>query len=271
VILLWIKITWYKITKVLKGSWSTWCRIHAGAGEEPHVRARVTRTVDGYGIAPKAETSGEVSLQATHFRKGEITGFSREPGAPDDTIKTERLRRLIALGLVSEPAPDLSDFIRMEQWHEEWARREAGDPSACPCGGRHYPEPDACRWCRCHDLRNVHHTAPARGIMQVIPPDLAAEVADEALSNLFERLGPPPYVRDYPGPLFFEEDHEDPGSPDAFKSDSAVRPSDEIVCCPRCDHPQHGENGGRCAFLVPSADTEGPLPVCRCVWTEEQA
>ena len=262
-ILLWLKIVYYKIIKVLK---------RAEAGTEPHVRARVTNG------CPFCSDSVNPNLQdhVTNCHPDEacrmfhdqpckfdrpvtraetispetvdrMVGFSREPGAPDDTIKTERLRRLIALGLVSAPAPDLSDFIRMDQWHEEWARREAGDPSACPCGGRHYPEPDACRWCRCHDLRNVHHTAPARGIMQVIPPDLAADVAYEALSNLFERLGPPP------------------------DEIMAVRPSNEIVCCPRCDHPQHGENGGRCAFLVPSADTEGPLPVCRCVWTEDES
>ncbi len=43
----------------------------------------------------------------------------------------------------------------------------------CPCGGRHYPSDDACRWCKCHDPRNAHHGASlAWGLMQAMktPP-----------------------------------------------------------------------------------------------------
>lgn len=201
-IILWLKIMYYKIAKALKGSWSMWCRIHAEAGGET--------------TGPRARHEATTS--------GEIVG-----------VGSAKLRELIELGLVHEP-DGLGDLRRVEQWREDWARREAGDPSACPCGGRHYPSADACRWCRCHDPRNVHHTEGARGIMQVIKPLIEDQ---ERLAADTRRV--------------FGEMIQSP-----------VRPSKEIVCCSRCGHPQHGANGGRCAFLVTGQDTEGPLLQCRC-------
>lgn len=240
-IYLWLKIMYFKMINVLKGSWSAWCRIHAEAGTEPHTGARATDPnhwsshTDAPGtFCPDAETISPETFG--------IVGFTREPGAPDDTIKTERLRRLIELGLVHEP-DGLGDMIRIEQWHEDWARREAGDPSACPCGGRHYPEADACRWCRCHDPRNKHHAAPSVGIMQVIKPT-------------FPRLGT----------TMPEDENRD------SVTESSVRPPAEIVCCEACGHPQHAMGNGRCAFLVPlRAGYEDAVPdFCGCAVTPEE-
>lgn len=229
---LWLKIMYYKMIKSFKGSWSTWCRIHAEAG----TAADGPRARHEDGKTPIGDSAVGVAIDPAS-RDG-IVGFSREPGAPDDTIKTERLRRLIELGLVHEP-DGLGDLTRVEEWREEWARREAGDPSACPCAGRHYPSAEACRWCRCHDPRNEHHTEGARGLMQVIKPPEP--------SGLFPELE-----------MLRQEDVS------AKLMD--VRPSDEIVCCGACGHPQHTANGGRCAFLVPTA-AGGALhfPVCGCV------
>lgn len=44
----------------------------------------------------------------------------------------------------------------------------------------------------------------------------------------------------------------------------AVRPSNEIVCCGVCGHPNHTPGSGRCAFLSPAMDGTGGLTVCRC-------
>jgi len=33
----------------------------------------------------------------------------------------------------------------------------------CPCGGKHFPADDSCRWCECHDPRSEHHGMGALG------------------------------------------------------------------------------------------------------------
>lgn len=168
-IYLWLKIIYYKITKALSGSWSTWCRIHAEAGTDEGVsRARH----EALGVAIDPATPDGLVL------------YSREPGAPDDSIGSRKLRELISKGLVHEP--------------------------------------------------------DGLGDLRLLIEDQARLAEDRRRA----------FEQDYPGPLFF-------GLLD-------TRPSAEIELCPRCDHPQHGGNGGRCAFLVTGADTEGPLLVCRC-------
>jgi len=258
VIYLWLKIIYYKITKALSGSWSTWCRIHAEAGTDTTVpRVRVGHD-PAQPVRHEAETQPEVlGVALDPATRDGLVLYSRQAG--------ERMRELIEKGLVHEP-DGLGDLQRLEQLYEDRLAREqraSHDPSACPCGGRHFPSADSCRWCRCHDPRNEHHTEGARGIMQVIKSlteDQERLAADAR--RAFEQL--------YPGPLFFDHPYlmDVPAEPDQLM---AVRPPKEIVCCPRCDHPQHGENGGRCAFLVAGQDSEGPLTVCRCVVTESEA
>lgn len=229
-ILLWLKITYYKIIKVLK---------RAEAGTEPHVRARVTRAET---TSPEVLPDVVVGIDPATGNADGLILYARRNGKV--TTSTVRLRRLIELGLVHE-SDGLGDLQRVEQWREDWAAREAGDPSACPCGGRHYPEPDACRWCRCHDPRSKHHAAPSVGIMQVIKPELT-------------------------GRMLFEEDH---ANPPPFEPEKlmAVRPSAEIVLCPRCPHADHGGSGGRCTGSVPSWEPSGGIELCRCGQDEEQA
>lgn len=251
-IILWIKITYYKIIKVFRNRRETGTETvsprarHAALIPSRHTcHDRTTRPGPDWecphcsGRSAAQVLRGELGVAVDPARRDGIVGYTREPGAPDDTIKTERLRRLIELGLVSEP-DGFGDMIRITDFHEEWARREAGDPSACPCAGRHYPSSDACRWCRCHDLQNVHHTEGARTIMQVMKPladDAARELARDA-REVFEEII------------------------DARqKIESSVRPSNEIVCCPGCGHPQHTFGSGRCAFL--SSLGEG-FQVCHC-------
>jgi hypothetical protein len=198
-IMLFFKIIYYKIKNMIRPP------EQAEAGTEPHTGARVTRTVDGYGVAIDPGSSDGLVL------------YARQAGKV--TASTEKLRRLIELGLVSEP-DGLGDLQRVEAWHQEWARREAGDPSACPCGGRHFPSADACCWCRCHDPRGVHHREQAKGIMQVIkPPPITGPIEIEARLPLMD-----------------------------------VRLPNEIVPCPRCLHPQHTMGDGRCLFLPALSD-----------------
>ena len=235
-IFLWFKIMYYKMIKLLGR------KTRAEAGEKSgasrvrveHDPAQPVRHEGG-----ESETSGEVLGVAFDpaIRDGLVL-YGRQPGAPSGEIRTARLRELIEKGLVRYP-DEAGDLYRVAALEDDRAQREriameTGYPGACPCGGRHYPSPYSCRWCRCHDLRNEHHRPDALGLMQVI-----------------ER----PH----------EEDHANPGPL------MDTRPSNEIVCCPRCGHPQHPGNGGRCAFLVPMA-AGGALhyPTCGCV-TESEA
>jgi hypothetical protein len=166
VIICWLKIIWYKINKRLN---------HAEAGGAPRVRAGATR-----------ETSGEVSSTSVGLDPSTPEGlvlYSKIPGAPQDSIISRRLQELINLGLVSYPLDGDLYRVRMEQLYEDHRLRELAEVETgrgCPCGGRHFPEPDACRWCSCHDPRSVHHMAGARGIMQVIKPEQLMDVRPSA-------------------------------------------------------------------------------------------
>lgn len=185
-ILCWLKIIWYKINKRLN---------HAEAGTEPHAGAGATRTViehfgyvidwfreawtndvlpTWFGHRAMAETSPEISVGLDPSTPDGLVLYSKIPGAPQDSIGSRKLQELINLGLVSYPLDGDLYRLRMEQLYEDHRVREIMEMESgrgCPCGGRHYPEPDACRWCRCHDPRSVHHTAEARGIMQMITPE----------------------------------------------------------------------------------------------------
>lgn len=146
-ILLWLKIIYYKITRPHR----------AAPGEEPRVRARATEP---------ANRDAGVHVAVDPSTRDGIVGYTREPGAPDDTIKTERLRRLIELGLVREPSPD--DALRLELFEADREARQARarlehDPRECPCAGRHYPSASACRWCACH--RPIMASLPAEEIV----------------------------------------------------------------------------------------------------------
>lgn len=150
-ILLWFKIMFYKIVKAFRTP-----ATDAATGTETVPAPRVRET-GGYGVAPKAETKMSTDM---------LVGFQREPGAPDDTIRTERLRRLIELGLVHEPSS--VDAIRLDLLHADREARQARaqlthDPRECPCAGRHYPSADACRWCACH--RPIMASSPAKEIV----------------------------------------------------------------------------------------------------------
>lgn len=63
------------------------------------------------------------------------------------------------------------------------------------------------------------------------------------------------------------------GAPDhaGVKHDEimAVRPSDEIVLCGACPHPEHVTGDRRCASSVPSSEPSGGIEMCRCGWTGE--
>jgi len=56
------------------------------------------------------------------------------------------------------------EALRLAALDEDRRMREEAarvDPSRCPCGGRHYPSADACRWCKCHDpLLRYHSEIP---------------------------------------------------------------------------------------------------------------
>lgn len=191
-ILCWLKIIWYKINKRLN---------HAETGGAPHTRAGATRgalppfpfdearcascdqlTADCTCTPGENSTDFSVGLDPAAGDEGLVL-YSRIPGAPQDSIGSRKLRELIDLGLVSLPLDGDLYRIRMEQLYEDHRVREIMEMESgrgCPCGGRHYPEDDACRWCRCHDPRNVHHTAEARGIMQMIKPQKLMDVRPSA-------------------------------------------------------------------------------------------
>lgn len=232
-IFLWFKIMYYKMIKLVGR------KTRAEAGEDPRARAHVT-----------GETSGEVlGVALDPATRDGLVLYGRQAGKA--TASTARLRELIDKGLVRYP-DEAGDLYRVAALEDDRARREqmameSGYPGACPCGGRHYPSPYSCRWCRCHDPRNEHHRPDALGLMQVIKPSPdMAQLAEDARDALEEIM-------------------------DTRQKLMAEAPSNEIVCCPRCGHPQHPGNGGRCAFLVTGQDTEGPLMVCRCVVTESEA
>jgi hypothetical protein len=177
-ILCWLKIIWYKINK----------RLHrAEAGGAPHTRA---------GATGENSTDFSVGLDPAAGDEGLVL-YSRIPGAPQDSIGSRKLRELIDLGLVSLPLDGDLYQLRMEQLYEDHRVREIMEMESgrgCPCGGRHYPEDDACRWCRCHDPRNVHHTAEARGIMQVIKPEQLMDVRPSAEIVLCGACGHPQHT-----------------------------------------------------------------------------
>ena len=160
-------------------------------------------------------------------------------------VSQETVMDLYRKGLVYAPTEDRTrDMLRLEQLEEDRRARELQEMESgtgCPCGGRHFPEPDACRWCRCHDPRSVHHGAPAVGIMQVIQPPETIRLD----------LDVPPY----------------PVTDDQIRETlMAVRPSAEIELCLRCGHPQHPLGDRRCAFL----DRPG-LSLCPCTGPEDEA
>lgn len=162
-IYLWLKIVWYKIAKALGGSWSTWCRIHAGAGTDTTVpRARVGHD-PAQPVRHESEARGIIQIMKPEIPEEIKIGI--DPATPDglvlysrragkSTASTARMRELIEKGLVH--APDgLGDLQRVELFEAEREAREARaalthDPRECPCAGRHYPSAEACRWCRCH-------------------------------------------------------------------------------------------------------------------------
>lgn len=244
-ILLWLKIIGYKIIKALRP------RTHADPGEQTAVpRVHV-------GIDPSTPTNRDAGVHV---------GVSLPPGIV--------------------PGSHLADLYtaRMDAWEADREAREirarlTHDPRECPCAGRHYPSASACRWCRCHDPENLHHTE-ARGIMQVIKPlaedqeRIAADgrrafesFLDDAAHQLFGPIGP-----DVPDKLLAAG--ANPAQVEALRlaltgkrdpvTESSVRPAKEIVVCGACGHPDHTPGDGRCAFQVASRMQDGGFSVCPC-------
>jgi hypothetical protein len=125
-IILWIKITWYKIIKLVGR------RNRADTGGEPRTGAHAQDA--GRHLAPVR-------------------------------MNTARLNEMIAKGIVYAP-DEHGDLLRVELFEAEKEAREiraalAHDPRECPCSGHHYPSADSCRWCRCHDpLLRYHSEIP---------------------------------------------------------------------------------------------------------------
>lgn len=135
-ILLWLKIIYYKITKPAPRLRN---RAHPGT-DTGNPRARHVR-VHGTG---NLTAGGDVRLT------GDI---SPEVSAlPPVTISPARLQEMIDAGLICDPDGDL---MRVQLFEAEREARQTEallthDPRHCPCSGRHYPSPSACRWCACH-------------------------------------------------------------------------------------------------------------------------
>lgn len=218
-IFLWFKIIYYKMIKAFRS---------AEAGTDTTVpRAR-----------HEAEISGEIRVGLDPSARDGLVLYSTDP---DNRVRmnTARLNELIGKGLVYAPDPD-GDMRRVEIFEADRAQREfmeleSGYPGACPCGGRHYPSPYSCRWCKCHDPRNEHHRPDALGLMQVIKPGnhMSLDRGELEITMPLNKL-------------------------------MDVRPSAEIVSCDRCGHPQHPTGSGPCAGSVPSGDPSGGVEPCLC-------
>jgi hypothetical protein len=239
-ILLWFKIIGYKIYKMIT--------------KEPSKRADTGAEI----TVPRAHVSCDHCLHEAHDRSCAECGCTARPDPygldpSSDAVWTPNGDAGVHVGL----DPSTRNGLAVQAWHEEWARREAGDPASCPCGGRHYPSAGACRWCRCHDSRNVHHTEGARGIMQTIKP----------LTEDQERIAAD--ARRVFGDLMDEARERFPGlemiTPEGVQAEIMdSSPADEIVVCPGCGHPDHGAGDGRCAFQVPSRMQDEGFHTCRC-------
>jgi hypothetical protein len=234
-ILLWLKIIYYKITKPAPR------RDRTGTGTAPHTGARAT-----------GETSPEVSFSigVDPATRDGLVLYARENGR--NTATTARLKELIDRGLVSLPFEGDVYRLRMDRLEADHARREQEartDVSRCPCGGRHYPEPTACRWCRCHDPDGVFHMAPE--VVEQIRLDMARQPSAES-------------IRDSYRPCARCGDAAHAGVICPSRSESPVRPSDEIESCRVCGHPHHPLGDRRCVFSVPSGEPSGGIESCRC-------
>jgi hypothetical protein len=126
------------------------------------------------------------------------------------------------------------------------------------------------------------HSPEARGIMQT----MRAPNTDEARARWSELAERAQAVVDGMGTLdrYLNRDLErspegwrlsvgqwSPDEPDVIQSPE--RPSNEIVLCWACNHPDHRAGDGRCCFLVPpradGADGhEGMDAVCECGWAD---
>lgn len=181
-----------------------------------------------------------------------------------------------------ETSPEVStvstELLRLELFEAEKRTREIRallehDPRHCPCAGRHYPSPGACRWCACHrDL--PQGIVPGSRLAELYTE--RTEIMDEAHPDWVEQLTSshrPCSVCGAPDHARMVHSDQTPRL-DAYENDQkllAVRPSAEILCCPLCGHPQHAMNDGRCAFLVPGTDKPNGFARCSCMWsaTEE--
>lgn len=233
-ILIWLKIIWYKINKRQNP---------ATPGTEPHTRAGATRDRNHWSswtTKPPAASddalppfpydearcaSCDVLTDDCTCMPGEnSTEFSLSPV----TMSPGRLADLYRRGLVYAPTEnEAEDRLRAQLFAADRAERERqGLISAghCPCSGRHYPSDGSCRWCTCHDPYNVHHLLPGESRESV-----------NLLKQQIMKLAEIP-----------------------------VRPSDEIVKCRVCGHPQHPVNVFWCPGSVPSAEPSGGIEQCRC-------
>lgn len=265
---------WRKMIKNLKIAWRNWCLIQAGAGTVADDSARVTGDPD----SPHGKMLGFLA-ESDRQTSGEMSAFPL-PGV------SKRMQELIELGLVSKP-DGLGDLTRVESWLQDWKAREASGAAHCPCSGRHYPSPSACRWCKCHDPNFVHHTPGVLTLEETIrikadpeAQETFQEIIREGMIRASYRpcnvCGDPSHAGVVHSEIMLSRGEQARGLHPAGDAEitiipldekgnpvteSAVRPSNKIVVCGACGHPDHTANGGRCAFL----DASDPaLPVCGC-------
>lgn len=269
-ILLWFKIIGYKIYKMIT--------------KEPSKRADTGTEI----TVPRAHVSCDHCLHEAHDRSCAECGCTARPDLPDGDAGVHVGLDPSAPGGI---APVFArDALRLAALDEDRRAREkaAGlDPSRCPCGGRHFPSADACRWCLCHDPNRVNHLSQEavdrlRYDMSV-PPFPTHPVAEIIRSSYrpCSVCGAPDHAGvTHPGTVDGIRPHrpmsaEDAAlqeraywdmaiSPETFDEIMDSSPADEIVVCPRCGHPDHGAGDGRCAFQVASRMQDEGFHVCPC-------
>jgi hypothetical protein len=239
-ILLWFKIVAYKIYKMIT--------------KEPSKRADTGAEI----TVPRAHVSCDHCLHEAHRRSCAECGCTNgdagvHVGAGISPVFARDALRLAAL----------DEDRRMR---EEAARE---DPSRCPCGGRHFPSADACRWCLCHDPSRVNHLSQEavdrlRYDMS-IPPAPTHPVAEIMDSSPAKEI-----VGDWVGDAATDTERERfPGLETIWSEDVHAEimdspPAKEIVVCGRCGHPDHGAGDGRCAFQVASRMQDEGFHTCPC-------
>jgi len=261
-ILLWFKIISYKIYKMIT--------------KEPSNRADTGAEID----VPRAHVSCDHCLHEAHDRSCAECGCTARPDLPDGDAGVHVGLDPSAPGGI---APVFArDALRLAALDEDRRAREeaAGlDPSRCPCGGRHFPSADACRWCLCHDPSRVNHLsqeAVDRLRYDMSVPPFPTHPVAEIIRNSYRPCsvcGAPDHAGvTHPGTVdgIMDTGRERfPGLETITPEDVHAEimdssPAKEIVVCGRCGHPDHGAGDGRCAFQVASRMQDEGFHMCPC-------